>query len=240
MGSVCSDRAKAGLAMKKARTAIDVMMIILLMMLMAYSLIGEKNHELIGLCMFALFTAHHIMNRRWWGAIFKGRYSPLRAFRTAVDVLLAVYMVMQPVSGVLMSKHILTGVALDGASADLRSIHMSFAYWGFVLLSIHVGLHAASSAASPKKSAEGVKIKAPVIIAVIVSAYGLYAFIRRGIADYLLFRVQFAYFDPSASSLLFMLDYAAIMVLIATLTYGIHKLVLHRTHSLKTKNGEEL
>ena len=226
--------------MKKVRTVIDICMLILLPMLMAYSLIGERNHELIGLCMFALFAAHHIINRRWWVAIFKGRYSPLRAFRTAVDVLLAVYMIMQPVSGVLMSKHILTGVALSGASSDLRSIHMSFAYWGFALLSIHVGLHAVSSVASPKKSAGDNKNKVPSVLAVIISAYGLYAFVRRGIADYLLFRVQFAYFDPSESKLLFMLDYAAVMVFIAALTYGIHKLFLHRTHSLRAKNREKL
>lgn len=211
--------------MKKERTAIDILMIILLIMLMAYSLIGERNHELIGICMFALFTAHHIINRRWWGTIFKGRYSPLRAFRTAVDVLLAVYMMMQPLSGVLMSKHILTGVALNGASADLRSMHMRFAYWGFVLLSIHVGLHATSTAARPKKSSGDGKIKVLAVLALIISIYGLYAFFKRGIADYLLLRVQFAYFDPSASKLLFMLDYAAVMVLIAAVTYGIQRFI---------------
>ena len=224
--------------MKRARTVIDICMLILLPVLMAYSLIGEKNHELVGLCMFALFTAHHIMNRRWWGALFRGRYTPERAFNTLIDLLLVLYMVLQPVSGVLMSKHILTGVALEGASSNLRAVHMSFAYWGFVLLGVHLGLHASALMAKLEKGGDRMA-KALAALAVIISAYGLYAFIKRGIADYLLFRVQFAYFDPSASKLLFMLDYAAVMVLTATLTYGIHKYVLCRKHSGKTRNKEK-
>ena len=225
--------------MKRARTVIDICMLILLPVLMAYSLIGEKNHELVGLCMFALFTAHHIMNRRWWGALFRGRYTLARAFNTLIDLLLALYMVMQPVSGVLMSKHILTGVALEGASSDLRTIHMSFAYWGFILLSMHLGMHAVPLVAKLKKKAGDQAVMTAAVLVAVISAYGLYAFIRRGIADYLLFRVQFAYFDPSASKLLFMLDYATVMVLIATLTYGIHKYVLCRKLSGKTRNKEK-
>lgn len=209
--------------MKKARTVVDIAMMIALPMLMAYSLIGDINHELLGVFMFLLFAAHHVMNRKWWGAIFKGRYSAARVFNTGIDLLLAVYMLMQPVSGILMSKHILTGVTIDGAASDLRTIHMSLAYWGFILLSMHLGLHAGQVIAKLRGKSADVSPKGPVVVASAVSAYGLYAFIRRGIADYLLLRVQFAYFDPSASVLLFLLDYASVMVLIASITCFIHK-----------------
>ncbi|MBR0372964.1 MAG: DUF4405 domain-containing protein [Mogibacterium sp.] len=209
--------------MKTARTIIDILMILALPLLMAYSLIGEKNHELLGVCMFALFAAHHIVNRRWWRALFKGRYSPVRAFSAAVDVLLAIYMVTQPVSGLLMSKHILVDVTLGASAADLRSVHMGFAYWGFVLLSVHMGLHTASIVAKLTKAVSQRTAKAFSVLFAIISAYGAFAFIRRGIADYLLFRVQFAYFDPSASRVLFLLDYVAVMVLVATITNLLHK-----------------
>ncbi len=203
----------------KPRMIIDILMVMLLPLLMAYSLIGEKNHEILGICMFALFIAHHVINRKWWTTLFKGKYSPARAFNTAVNLLLAVYMVAQPVSGILMSKHILTGITIAGASSDLRTIHMTLAYWGFVILSVHLGLHVSAIAAKMKKKERDGTAKAIPFLAALVSAYGLYAFIKHGIVDYLLLRVQFAYFDPSASAALFILDYIAVMVFFAALTH---------------------
>ena len=58
-------------SMKKARMIIDILMVVLLPLLMAYSLIGENVHEVLGICMFALFIAHHVINRKWWTSIFK-------------------------------------------------------------------------------------------------------------------------------------------------------------------------
>ena len=61
--------------MKKARMIIDILMVMLLPLLMAYSLIGENIHEVLGVCMFALFIAHHVINRKWWTGLFKGKCS---------------------------------------------------------------------------------------------------------------------------------------------------------------------
>ena len=51
--------------MKKWRMIIDIGMTAVLLCLMAYSLIGELTHEILGVAMFVLFTVHHILNRRW-------------------------------------------------------------------------------------------------------------------------------------------------------------------------------
>ena len=106
--------------MKKVRMTIDIMMVVLLPLLMAYSLIGENIHEVLGICMFALFIAHHVINRKWWPGIFtpkraeemngghfrhKGKYNAVRILNTVVNLLLAVFMLLQPVSGILMSKY---------------------------------------------------------------------------------------------------------------------------------------
>lgn len=55
-------------------------MTVLLPMLMAYSLIGEMLHEIIGRAIFVLFIVHHILNRKWYGALFKGKYNMRRIF----------------------------------------------------------------------------------------------------------------------------------------------------------------
>ncbi len=55
-----------------------------MLLLMAYGLVGEAAHEWIGMGMFALFVAHHILNHRWIQAVPRGCYTPLRVVRTAL------------------------------------------------------------------------------------------------------------------------------------------------------------
>ena len=56
-------------------------MTLLLPLLMAYSLIGELFHEIIGTLIFLLFIIHHVLNRKWGGSLLKGKYSAGQIFR---------------------------------------------------------------------------------------------------------------------------------------------------------------
>ena len=51
---------------------VDLGMTILLMLLMAFELIGRTAHEWIGAGMFVLFILHHILNRKWTGNLTDG------------------------------------------------------------------------------------------------------------------------------------------------------------------------
>ena len=50
--------------MKKRKLLIDISMTVLLPLLMAYSLIGEKFHEIIGTLMLVLFITHQYSEPR--------------------------------------------------------------------------------------------------------------------------------------------------------------------------------
>lgn len=128
---------------KKTRLTADIAMTVLLPMLMAYSLIGETFHEVIGTLMLILFIFHHVMNRKWHSTIFKGKYKVRRIVQTLMDLILLVVMLLQPVSGILMSKHLYTFIEVTGITAAVREIHLVIAYWGFVLMCVHVGMHLA-------------------------------------------------------------------------------------------------
>ena len=207
--------------MKKARMIIDILMVVLLPLLMAYSLIGENVHEILGICMFALFIAHHVINRKWWTSIFKGKYNTARILNTVVNLCLAVFMILQPVSGILMSKYVLKEVTISGASGTLRTVHMTLAYWGFIMMSFHLGLHIRAVSLKLKNSMNrGIKATL-MILFFLIAVYGIYAFANRGIGDYMLMKVMFAFFDFGESKIRFLLDYAAIMVLVAELAYWI-------------------
>ncbi|MBE5808248.1 MAG: hypothetical protein E7317_07910, partial [Clostridiales bacterium] len=70
------------------RRIIDINMTVLLLLQMAYQVMGEAAHEWLGMSMTALVIVHQILNRRWYGAMLKGRYSAYRAVSTCVNVLL--------------------------------------------------------------------------------------------------------------------------------------------------------
>lgn len=209
--------------MKRKRMAVDAAMTVLLPCLMAYSLIGETFHEIAGTAMLALFIIHHILNRGWHKGLFRGRTSPFRAFQTAVDLLLCAVMVCLPLSGILMSKHLFTFLPTTHLAAGARTVHLLAAYWGFLLMSLHLGLHLDRM----------VKKRPPWLkgIAAAVAVYGLIAFFRRGFPEYLFLRSRFAFFDPAQSRLWFFADYLSIMVLFALAGYGTGR-------ALKTKRRQ--
>ena len=197
---------------KKIKISIDIAMVILLPMLMAYSLIGEKFHEIIGTVMFVLFIVHHVMNRKWYQALPKGKYNARRVFQTVLDTLLLIFMILQPVSGILMSKHLYTFLPALPVSAKAREIHMLLAYWGFLLMSIHAGTHLTALIARLKRNKKSAWIAFLSVLSV-VSAYGVYAFRKRGFPGYMFLRTAFAFFDYSEPRIFFFLDYLAVMVL---------------------------
>ena len=196
---------------------IDILMVILLPLLMAYSLIGENIHEVLGVCMSVLFIAHHVINRKWWTGLFKGRYNAVRILNTAVNLFLAVFMILQPLSGVLMSKHLYTFIQIPGISSAMRGIHMALAYWGFILMSIHAGTHMQPIFRKLRAYKAGFVRTGSIMLTVLICLYGIYAFIKRQIPSYMFLQTMFAFFDFSESRVLFILDYLAVMILFAVI-----------------------
>ena len=212
--------------MKKIRIAVDLLMTAALLLLMSYNMAGEVVHEVIGVITFTLFVVHHILNRKWSKSIFKGRYTPIRIVQTILVALVCVSMLMQMISGVILSKHVFSFVDPDGLTSAARIIHILGAYWGFVLTSLHLGIHWNSIIAPAiRRGKKQSKVKQILFAApsFIVAAYGLYAFVNRDIADYMFLRSQFVFFDFNEPLLLFILDYLAIMGFFVFLAYYLTK-----------------
>lgn len=191
-------------------------MVLLLPMLMGYSLVGELYHEIIGVSMAALFTVHIILNRKWFAVLFRGRYNARRIITTAVNILLALCVLTSMVSGVFLSKHIFRFLGISVAASLMRNLHMLAAYWGFLLMSFHAGSHGGAmlSKLGKKHRAGRVVLSAAFVL---ISAYGVFAFIKRGFTDYLFMKIQFVFFNFAEPFAFFYLDYLAVMVLFMTL-----------------------
>ena len=200
---------------KRVRILIDIAMTVLMPLLMAYSLIGETFHEIAGTAIFVLFIAHHILNRKWYTAMPRGRYAAARVFRTVLNLLLLLFMILQPVSGILMSKHLYTFLPALPVAALARSVHMLLAYWGYVLLCVHAGTHLTAPMSKLVRKRRTAAIPVFILLGGIC-VYGVAAFVNRGFPDYMLAMTAFAFFDDSEPVVFFILDYLAIMVTFMT------------------------
>ncbi|MCD8109164.1 MAG: hypothetical protein LUE14_03565, partial [Clostridiales bacterium] len=94
-------------------------------------------------------------------------------------------------------------------------VHMLCAYWGFVLLSLHLGFHWNMMIAIAKRHLRPNRSRTRVLrgTAFIIATYGIYAFVKRNIGNYMLLRYHFVFFDFEEPFIYFMLDYVAVMSL---------------------------
>ena len=210
---------------KKAavKMCIDLVMTAALPVLMCYSIVGETAHEVIGVAMFCLFIAHHILNFGWIKSLFKGRYDLRRIVNTAVNALVFLCMIGLMYSGIVISKHVFTFVNIGGAMFA-RTVHMLSAYWGLVLMSVHLGMHISQMAERMKLKNKALIWSLRIIFG-IIGAVGIYAFISQKFTDYLFGKVQFAFFDTSASAVLTVLQYLSVMVLFAYIGYMVQSIL---------------
>lgn len=208
---------------RKIQIIIDIAMIVLLPLLMAYELIGDVFHEVVGTLMFMFFILHNILNYKWYKALFKGSYMPYRIMSTIINLLLFIIMVSLMVSGIILSKYTFAFLQIDSGAYFLRTIHMIAAYWGYILMSMHLGLHWNIMLVILKKNEIVFRILKTVVY--IVFIYGIYAFYARSIGNYMFFQTQFVYFDFNEPVAMFILDYVAIMILFAGVGYYTSKFV---------------
>jgi len=193
---------------------VDVGMTATLLLLIAYELIGQAAHEWIGIGMFVLFIFHHILNGSWSRNIMRGKYNPMRIVQTVLVILVLCAMAGSMISGVILSRHALSFLPIKGGRAFARKLHMVSAYWGFVLMSVHLGLHWNMMAGIAKKlvhKSSGVLKWGGRLLALAIAAYGLYAFGNRKIGSYMLLKNQFVFFDFEEPLVYFYLDYIAVM-----------------------------
>lgn len=199
---------------QKIKIAVDLLMTIALLLLMPYEMIGEAAHEWIGAGMFLLFIIHHILNRKWTGNLVKGRYTPMRAAQTVLVILILICMLGSMVSGIILSRHLFAFLDIRGLSSQARVIHMTCAYWGFVLMSLHLGIHWGIMTGITGKMFQkpsSVRRWTARIVGAGIAVYGIYAFAKRDILSYMLMQVHFVFFDYSEPVVFFVLDYFAAM-----------------------------
>ena len=226
---------------RKIQNAVDLCMVLLLPVMMSYSLAGEQLHEVLGMTMGALFLCHTILNRQWYCSLLKGRYTLPRILQTTVNLLLVAVMILLPLNGLLMAKHIPLLWGLNADTTTSRTIHMLAAYWGFLLMSVHLGFHWSMFMKMAGKLTGAVQasaVRTPVLRAagLVIAGYGCYAFFKRDLPEYLLMKIQFVFFDYSENLLFFLLDYLAVMGLFVWIGHYVFQFALLKQKTTNDNN----
>lgn len=183
---------------QKIKCTVDLGMTVLLPLLMAYSLVGEAAHEWLGMAMLALFILHHALNFKWLKNVRNGRYSGFRILQTMLAALILLTMLGSMVSGILMSRHVF-GTVRFRAGDWTQSVHLFCAYWGFVLMSLHLGLHWTMILGMLRRLYKTVHSPRRTLIlrciAGVISGFGIVFFVRNRLTDYLFLRTHFVMLD---------------------------------------------
>ena len=206
---------------QRLRMTIDITMTILSIILMGgnYLFPADLVHEILGVGLFVLWIVHIILNRHWYGTIFRGKYNPYRVMQTVINCCILICTIFLMISGIILSNHIFTFLNIQSGLGFARLAHLLASHWYYLFMSLHIGLHVG-------RLFQNATAKIiPRILLALVCAYGIYAFIARGVWKYLILQQQFFFFDLERGYILFVLDYISIIILFATISHFIAKLL---------------
>lgn len=208
---------------QKLKIIIDLVMTIILLLLMLFQITGQQVHEYLGIMMLVLFLGHNFLNRKWYSHLFKGKYKLYRLIQTILNISILMMMLGLGYSGMVMAQYV--PFSISGSISLARRIHLDCSYWGFVLMSIHLGMYLRQVINMFKKYID-LENNVLKLVMVIISFCGIYCFDQNNIISYMLLRNEFVFFDFEKSTFIVLLEYLSMMGLWVNIGYLITRMIL--------------
>jgi Domain of unknown function (DUF4405) len=192
----------------------DLVMTVLMLIAMAYYITGNMLHEFVGVVVLLLFIVHNFLNRRWYKAIFKGKYTVRRILQIGINVLFLVTMALMMISAVLISSDLFPFIPINN-DMMLRQIHVQTAYWGFVIMAVHIGLSWGMIINSVRRmtgiiGTSRIRTITMRFLAVVVVAYGVHSSFEGEMGYKLFVYNPFSWYTDD-STIRFIIDHLSIM-----------------------------
>jgi hypothetical protein len=225
------------------RFIIDLTMTILILCALAYRITGDVAHEWIGISVALLFIVHNVLNWRWYKNIFIGTYHFRRVMSTIVNLLLLVMMSLLCITGLLHSRTVLGFLHLSGGEA-LRQLHTFAAYWGLIVIALHIGLHGEMiiNALRNMTGITGTNYARTVILRILVLLiviYGVKSFLDRDMGAKLFLGYSFDFWPPDKPVVLFFAANLSIMSIYIFTTYYVLGLLTRYSRGERGEQSEE-
>lgn len=212
-----------------SKLTIDLIMTILLFAAMACRITGNTIHELVGVSMFVLFIAHNIVNRRWYQAVLKEKNSVLSVLNTTVNLLILITMAVLLVSAVYISHTVFDFIPAEG-NLFVRKIHVFSAYWGFILMSVHLGIHWGMITGAVRRMT-GITITNRIyrivlrVVVVLIVVYGVQVSFDKDLCSKLILYYAYDFWNSDESMTGIFMSYLSIMGIYIFGTYYVLKFV---------------
>lgn len=199
---------------KAPRLAIDSLLVLLLPVLMGFVFTGRLVHEWLALGMMAVLALHHAINSHWVKNLRRGRYDATRIMTTVVNILMLIDILVLFATGALLSKYALGWLGLKPYRPPYcHAIHIAAAYWGLILMGLHIGLHTPWIVGVLRLGKRPGLRLACRTLCLAIAAYGVYTFVAQRVGDYLTAASHFV--NCETTPLLFMLETCTMVVLFA-------------------------
>ena len=203
-------------------------MYLIFIVLMGHHITDNLIHEILGTILFVLFIVHHILNYRYYKTVFKGKYTFKRLLLLITDFLLLICMLGMIISAINISSDVFAFLNVPTTIFG-RKLHMLSTSWGFVIMSIHLGLHIGVFINKLNKKMKDSTLEyVYYLILFLIAIYGLYSFIKlKFISDMFLLNA-FKFYDFNESPIIFYLHVLSSSLFIGLITYLINDFKLKR------------
>ena len=212
---------------------VDLVLTVLLLFLMAFQVTGDILHEWLGIGMTVMLILHHILNRKWYKSVFKGKYTFYRIAVTAVNTLMLAAIALTALSGMSMSGHAVPFMYGFISVMTARKWHLAFSYWSFILMGIHVGMHM-------KAMTEKMQGKLKIVFKAVmtgISVVGLWLFMKSGIMNYITFRMNFAFLDYQTAKWLIIMQNLAMLIFFALIGFVLSEITRLKKSEVQNENS---
>ena len=213
--------------MIRKKKLLDILMIVLLLFLMLYLKTGQTIHEILGITIIISFLFHHIFNINWYKSFLKRKFSSIKKIFIGINFLLLIDILLIALSGLTMSRLI---PYLNFMSMSIaRQLHIFSAYWGFILMGIHLGMHLQTIILPIKKVLKEkntlIQDLVFIIFPVIVCLYGMIMFFKNRILDYLLLFNGFVFVNEQIGIIQIFIEYLGMFCLFVMVTHYLMKYI---------------
>lgn len=198
--------------MKKLKLIIDIIMYILFIILIGHHITTNTIHEILGTIIFVLLIIHHFLKFKYYKSLFKGKYNTKRVLIVSLDILLLLSMLGIMISAINISTDVFSFLN-NQPKLWGRKLHMLSTSWGFIIISLHVGMHLSTVINRLQK-----KINKQVIYYIILTIliiYGIYSFIKLDLLSDMFLLKTFKYYDYSESWIVFYIHVLAASLLMS-------------------------
>lgn len=214
---------------------------VVMLVVMAYQLTENSTHEVLGLLLLLLFIIHQFLNRQWYQHLFQGRYTTRRIIGITVNLFMLLAILTIITTALPISRTVFAFLKIQNGML-VAQIHIFAAYWLFILLSIHLGLHGDTIINKLERSAGTKTLEKNFLLRIalrmlilVIAIYGMYSSGNRNIGSKLIMYSTFDTWRLNDSLLGFLTDYLSIMLLYFSGAYYLSKSAFKTNPLIKIK-----